>query len=302
MNPPHRSLLPTFAALGSVLLFSTGGLAIKSIPLTALPIAGLRGLFASVFLILYLISIGRGRRILYMSRYGWYGALCYVGMTTTYVLAMKWTTAANAIFLQYTMPAWVLIGGALWLNERITWGRVVTVLLSLIGMAFFFMGQLAPLEWKGNITALLAGLCFAGLVLALRRDRERDPIDAVFWGNTIAAVLVLPMAWMVEPDFLTKLSLPPAWIGLLWLGIFQIGLAYILYVRAINHLPAIEVAILSLIEPVLNPTWVYFSLAETPSGWAVIGGVIILLSVLLHSFLGQQVVDEVEAHPEVAAK
>jgi len=286
MKNPSR-LSAVLAAVASVLLFSTGGLSIKLLPLAALPIAGLRGLIAAIFLGLLLIKQGRGKTLCRMSRYGWMGAASYVLMTTTYVMAMKMTTAANAIFLQYTMPAWVMAGGALWLGEKITFGRVLTIGLSLLGMAFFFTGELRPGEWRGNGLALFSGLTFAGVILALRRDRERGPLDSVFWGNAANAIFVIPLAAINNPGFWQQLSSPAVWAGLLWLGVFQIGVGYILYIFALKGLLAVEVAILSLIEPVLNPTWVFLANGETPSLQAFLGGAVILAAVLFYSLHGQ---------------
>lgn len=289
-----KRFLPTLAAVGSVFLFSTGGVSIKTLEMTALPIAGMRGLIAAIFLWFYLRWQGRTKELLRMTTPGWIATACYVAMTTSYVVSMKATTAANAIFLQYTMPAWVLVGGALWLKERITLNRVLTVGLSIVGMLFFFIDELSPRQWWGNCVALFSGFTFAGLVLALRRDREHGPLEAVFWGNAINAVIVLPIAYILEPEFINQLRTFSAWIGILWLGIFQIGFAYILYIIALKGLPAIEVAILSLIEPVINPTWVFIVNGEVPSYFAVVGGAIILISVLIHNLTSHEVEEEAE--------
>ena len=283
MNPSSR-LVSTIAAFSSVLLFSTGGLCIKRLPLTALDVAGFRSLVAALFLgtILFLRQEPFSFRGIHTS--GWIASVCYAAMVTAFVFATKLTTAANAIFLQYTMPAWVLLGGAWWLKERITAGRVITIGLCLAGMALFFCGDLRPTDWLGNLVALFSGVTFAALTLLLRKDRDRRPLDSVFLGNVITAVVLTPIAFWVDPDGARLVSSTVGFL-LLWLGVFQMGVAYLCFVRALKGLPAIEVAILSLVEPVLNPTWVYLGMGEIPSLWAGIGGGVILLSVILKTLL-----------------
>lgn len=281
-------LRPTLAALTAVVLFSFGGLAIKWLSLAALPISGVRSALAALFLYFYLAHHSHSRSLPRIGRYGVFAAICYVVMTVSYVASMKLTTAANAIFLQYTMPAWVLIGGALWLNESITWGRLASIALSFTGMSLFFLGEWTPQQGLGNGLALLSGLGYALVALALRRDRRGNPVGAVFWGNALTAFLVVPVSFYFIPETLTQLTDMRSLLVLSGLGIFQIGLAYILFVSSLKSLPAVEVAILSTIEPVLNPLWVYLALGETPGRWAIIGGAIILLSALLRTLLKEE--------------
>jgi drug/metabolite transporter (DMT)-like permease len=288
----HSKLAPVFFALAAVLLFSTGGLCIKWLPFSALHVAGLRSLIAAVFVGGYLARKHGLPTLSRVSRFGWFAALTYFAMITSYVFSMKLTTAVNAIFLQYTMPAWVLLGGALWLGERITAGRVVVVLLCLGGMILFFVEELQPAQWAGNLTALFSGFAFAALILTLRKVREHRPLDSVFLGNAIAGAVLIPLALVYSAEQFTMLASFPVLMTLLWLGVFQIGLAYLFYVAALQGLPAIEVAILSLIEPILNPLWVFWGMGETPGFWSILGGSIILISVMLRAFFAEKTEDD----------
>jgi drug/metabolite transporter (DMT)-like permease len=280
-----KLLGPTLAALIAVILFSTGGLCIKRLDLSALAIAGFRAMVSAFFIGLYLVHKSKTYKLPKISRTGWLAAASYAVMTTTYVLSMKMTTAANAIFLQSTMPAWVLIGGAIWLRESITRSRLITIAFCTLGMMLFFIDELSPRQWQGNMFALVSGASYALLVLALRKDRHSNPNGAVFWGNAVTAILVIPVALFLFPDTLSLLTGWRTWIGLLWLGIFQIGLAYLLFVYALKYLPAIEVAIITLVEPLLNPFWVYLDIGEEPGQWAIIGGILILFSVIIKSLM-----------------
>ncbi len=288
MIPKKHLLGPTFYAVSAVILFSTGGLAIKWLPLAALPIAGWRALVAAGFIGFYLARRTGKSFFPRISRVGIAAAAGYLLMTVSYVSSMKLTTAANAIFLQYTMPAWVMIGGAIWLRESITMGRILAIAISFTGMFLFFLDELSPQQWLGNILALLSGLGYAIVALTLRKDRDQNPAGAVFWGNAMTALFMIPIGMVLYPESWALLMEWPSLIALLWLGIFQIGVAYLFFVYALKFLPAIEVAILSLIEPVLNPTWVFLLLDEKPGKWALLGGVIILFSVAMRTFLREE--------------
>lgn len=286
MNNQPSVIYPTIAALLSVVIFSTSGLCIKALELEALSISISRSSFAIVFFILYLAWQNKLRNAFQLNGVGWVVAISYAYTMTSFCVAMKLTTAANTIFLQYTMPAWVLIGGAIWLKESITPGRIISVLLCLAGMVLFFQGELQPNDWLGNIIALSSGFSFAILTLCLRVHRDQNQLAPIMVGSIIVvisnSILVL---WQYPNEFSNILnSSPLAWSSLIWLGFVQIGVAYILFTYALRWLPAIEVSILSLLEPVLNPLWVFLFLDEVPSQWALIGGGIIILSVLIRAF------------------
>lgn len=263
-------------ALISVLLFSTGGLAIKSVALEPLTLAGMRSLIAG--LVLAAIFCLRGERSVLRlpSGIAVIGVIAYFATVTGFVIANKWTTAANAIFLQYTMPIWVLAGGALWLKERVTWDRLLSILLCGVGMGLFFMDQVETQQWLGDCVAVFTGFSFAIVVLTFRFLRDGGAMAVVVWGNALTAVVALGAGAILHGDDFYALLSWSLWPGLLWLGVFQVGLAYLCYTISLRGLPAIEVALLSLIEPVLNPLWVFLMLHETPSGWAIVGGAVIL--------------------------
>lgn len=252
--------------LAAAVLWSTAGAAIKSIGLDAVQIAGARSLVAAAFLLLAVRETRArpDRRVLLVG-------VAYAITVSLFVVATKLTTAANAIFIQDTAPLWVLLLSPWVLGERPTRGELLAVPVFGAGLALFFMDELSPGQHLGNLTALASGVAFALSILGLRTLRERGPA-ALAWGNLIAAALTLPL-WGRGPAA-TGLDLAL----LLYLGVFQLGLAYLCFARGVAGTPAIEASLLILIEPVLNPIWTFAFTGERMGPWAIAGGAVVLLA------------------------
>lgn len=254
--------------LSAALCWSLGGLLIKAVAWPPLAVAGVRGLIASVFLLV----VSRGLKFR-LSRAQWVGAIAYAACTVTFCTATKLTTAANAILLQYTAPVWVALLGAWLLGERATRGDWLTIFAVLAGMSLFFAESLELSALLGNSVAVLSGVCFAAMTIALRQQKDGSPVESVILGNLIAFAVGLP--WMRHLPALDAIG----WSALGVLGVVQLGLSYWFYVRAIKHVTALEAVIIPVIEPVLNPAWVMLLLGERPTPLALTGGVIVLTAV-----------------------
>jgi drug/metabolite transporter (DMT)-like permease len=250
--------------LAAAILWSTAGAAIKRCGLDAWQIAGGRSLVAALFLFLA-VRDARARptlRILLV-------AAVYSVTVILFVVATKLTTAANAIFIQDTAPLWVLLLSPWLLRERPTKGELLAVPIYGIGLGLFFLDELAPGQLAGNLTALTSGVAFALAIVGLRVLRHEGPA-ALVWGNAIAATVALPL-WPRGP------APAPADLALVvYLGIFQLALAYLAFSRGVTGTPAIEASLLILIEPVLNPIWTFLAMGERPGPWAVAGGAVVL--------------------------
>jgi drug/metabolite transporter (DMT)-like permease len=198
---------------------------------------------------------------------------------TLFVLAMKWTTAANAILLQYTAPVYVAVVGPWLLGERASPRDWLAIGITFVGMSLFFMDNLTVTGFRGNIVALVSGVFFAGLILSMRYQKAGSPLETGLLGNMFVATLAVPTL---------ALSPPPAesWIPLILLGVFQLGLAHLLYATALRSVEAIEAAIIPMIEPILSPLWVFLALGERPGPWALIGGGLVLGTVFVRGLIG----------------
>ncbi len=252
----------------AALLWSSGGLAIKLVALPAVGVVFWRSLLAAVFLILvFRPSRERWRRA------SWTTAFIYAAMILSFVSATKMTTAANAIFLQYTAPVYVLLFAPLLLKEPFVRADAVTLAVALAGMSLFFVGKLGAGTLEGNLVGVLSGVFFGGVILFLRRDTSRDAMASVLLGNLVAAALALPFAW-------GHLALDAKGAALvLFLGVVQMGVSYIFFVRGLASVTAAEASLIGMLEPVLNPVWVWLGIGERPTPWAALGGAVVLLSV-----------------------
>jgi drug/metabolite transporter (DMT)-like permease len=275
--------MPRLLVLNAALLFSTGGAAIKATSLTGWQVASFRSGIAAAVLLLCMPAWRRAWRPRTLA----VGA-AYATTMVLFVLANKLTTAANTIFLQYTAPLYLLLLAPWLLRESLRLADLFVIGALGIGMALFFVGTEAPLATapdpaRGNWVAALAGLFWALTILGLRwlgRDEEARDSDAagasVVAGNVLACLVLLPLALPVLE------SRPADWITVSYLGIFQIGLAYVLLTRGVRRLPALETSLLLLCEPVLNALWAWLLHGEAPGAWSLAGcGIILLATVAL---------------------
>jgi len=264
--------------LAAALLWSTGGLFIKWTTLSGLELSFGRSLFAAITVALFTRHEGFG-----INRLTAVASVLYAALLLLFVLATKQTTAANAIFLQYTAPVYLLILEPLVYKEKFRSRDLITVLVCLAGMTLFFVGKLRPQDVTGNLLALASGLCFALYVLSLRHTKARtvNRASSVIYGSLLLVIFTAPAGLAAIP----RLTHHDALV-VLYLGVVQIGLAYTLFTVAMARgVRSLDAGIVGYIEPVLNPVWVFLVLGEKPSGWALLGGVIIIVAVVSHMLL-----------------
>ena len=281
--PPARS--PRLNLLGAALLFSTGGAAIKSVSLDGWQVAFFRSAVAAVVVLLLLPAARR--------HWNWRVILtgfCYAATLILFVLANKLTTAANSIFLQSTAPLYLLLLGPCLLKEPVRRSDLILMAALTLGMSLFFVGRqdpshTAPDPLAGNALALISGVTWAFTLAGLRwlgsgRDAAESGMATVAVGNLLACLFCLPKA------FPATFSTHDLWM-LLYLGVFQIGLAYVLLTRGVRRVPALESSLLLLAEPALNPVWAAIVHGELPSPLSVAGGVLILAASISRALLGR---------------
>ncbi len=255
----------------TAVLWSSGGVFIKSISWDGLTTAGMRSLVAG--LTLYPIA---KRSPVTNFRIVMLGALAYALTLSTFVVATKLTTSANAIVLQYTAPIYVALLSYRFLGEPIDRRDWIAIAFAIVGMFCCFWATLSPTGISGNALALLSGLLFACLILLLRHQRSHHPVQIAYFGNLLAFLLCCP--WF-DLSMTTSSDL----LSVLWLGIIQIALPYFLYTAALTRVTALEAAMIPILEPILNPIWVALVVGEMPGPATIVGGVIVVGAVLYRS-------------------
>ena len=259
--------------LAAAVLWSLAGVLIKWVSLPALAVAGFRSAIALPVLLLFF-----GRRAVNFSASQLIGGVCYAATVTLFVSATKLTTSGNAILLQYTAPLYVALLSGWLLDERTRWFDWAAIAAVLCGMSLFFIDQLSADGLTGNILAVLSGVAFASLIIAMRRQKDASPAGSAILGNLLTVLICLP--WMVQT--------PPGgvdWIGLVLLGVFQLGLSYACYVVAIKNVTAMEGILIPVLEPILNPLWTLLFMGERIGPWALLGGVVVILSIVFRGVM-----------------
>lgn len=269
---------PLLFVLAAALLWSTGGLFIKWVTLSGLELSFGRSLLAAITVAIFTRREGFGLNLVTAM-----ASLLYAALLLLFVLATKETTAANAIFLQYTAPVYLLIFEPLFYKEKFRSRDLIVVIFCVLGMSLFFVGKLRPQDVTGNLLALASGLCFACYFLLLRHTKSRavNRASSVIYGNLLLVVIAAPAALKVLPHT----SKADA-IGIVYLGVVQIGIAYTLFTVAMARgVRSLDAGIVGYVEPVLNPIWVFLAIGERPTSWAILGGAIIVAAVVCHMLL-----------------
>ena len=262
----------------AVFLWSTGGLFIKLTDgqLDAYQVTFFRSLFAAVTVLILTRKDG-----LKINAFGVFTSVIYAALLFLFVWATKKTTAANAIFLQYTAPIYILALAPFVIGEKFRFRDLVTVVIVLAGMSLFFVGQLRLEDYQGNVAALGSGFLLGVYIMLLRHPKADgfNPVIAVIYGNFLLALVNASTGISAIPTMG-----PMDWFAVGFLGIFQIGISYILFVKGVRGgTRPLDASLIGFIEPLLNPVWVFIFVGERPSQWALLGGAIIITAIAAHS-------------------
>ncbi|MBK8698934.1 MAG: DMT family transporter [Saprospiraceae bacterium] len=272
MSDSHNKgiLLSVLAAL----LWSTGGLFVKLLPQDAFTILFYRSAYTTIFFLLYF-----GKNVFKINRKSVTTAFFYAPLLLCFVSATKMTTAANAIFLQSTGVAYVLLLEPIFLKTKLKRIDIITVVLSFCGMALFLIeGFEIDATNPGIYIAMLSGLALAGILLSQKRNTFEYQTGGIFLGNIFVMVITIP--WFLDNPLPTMEENAM----LMFLGFIQLGLGFILFTYGQKYISAIEGAMISLLEPLFNPIWVMVGYGEIPTLLPVIGGIIIISALVFRLF------------------
>ena len=257
------------------LMWGLAGFNIKMIEWSPYAIAAGRSLVAVILLAPMVLRKGFQK----IDRYVIGGAICYAAFNYCFITSTTLTSSAIAIMMQYTAPIYVALLSWLFLRERVGWADIISVGFVFLGMIFFFLDSNSGGSLKGNIVSIFNGITFAGISIFLRLQKDGNPALSMYLGNVISAVAGLPIMWNAGmPDTISLLFLLLA--GLL------VAVSYTLYAKASTGLSALETVLIPIIDPVMNPVWVFLFLDERPGALTIVGAAVILVSVTIRVVSG----------------
>ena len=263
-------------------LWSIGGIFIKLINWNPMAIAGSRSAIAALVMMVYLkkfkFKINKSMLIC---------ACSYSLLVILFVSANKLTTSANAILLQFTSPVWVALLSRAILKQKISRIDGITIIFVILGMIMFFIDELEMSYLLGNILAILSGIVMAGMILLFQQQKENSLVEITLLGNIITAIVGIPFYFISSPGMESVL---PLFI----LGVFQLGIPYLLYVLAIPNVTAIDAVLIPVLEPLLNPLWVFIFANESPTLFSLLGGGLVLLSVTVRGIIMSKKLTQIE--------
>jgi drug/metabolite transporter (DMT)-like permease len=269
-SPTQRQTSLLFVILAAI-LWSTSGLFVRLLDWPPLAIVAGRGLFASLLFAVYLRRLPR--------RWTRWQLLAAGGLVLTqlfYVIAVKMTTAANAIFLQFTAPIYVIVLGAWLLHERPTRVDWISTVVIFAGLILFFSDGLNPQGFTGNVLAVISGVTLALMIIAMRAQKHANPAESALLGNLCLGVFGFPFLFQAHWT-------PLNWTLVAYLGLIQIGLGFCFYSYGIRHVSALEATLVGTLEPILNPLWVFLVLGEKPGPLALTGALVVLAGVVFNA-------------------
>jgi drug/metabolite transporter (DMT)-like permease len=278
--PDHKRglILISFCAL----LWSSGGLFIKVLKLDAFQISFYRSLIAAITILI--ITTAKGKSLKFdTDKISFLCSISYAFILVLFVMATKLTTAANAIFLQFTAPIYLLLIEPIFLKTKFEKRNLIALIFCFIGMTLFFFGKLDFSSIQGNILAICSGICFALFSLFLKWKKQlhksESTIANIIVGNFLVCVICLPFIYDKLIVDLSQLVI------LLFMGVFQIGISYMIFNEGIKYVSATESMIIAMLEAILNPIWVFIGVGEVPTVYSIIGSVIILFAVLWRTLM-----------------
>lgn len=261
-------------------LWSIAGIFMKFLPWNGFALASLRSLIAGLTIALYMFL--RKKRFVFTRRTVIAGILTG-SVYLCFTIANKLTTAASAIVLQFTDPIFIVLISSLVLHKKPRRADVLVVLVTLFGIALFFFDQLTPGNLLGNGVAILSGLFMACMYMSVGDLPAEERFSAILIGQSFTFLVGLPAVFLTRPG-LTGWT----FLCILILGVFQLGISYILFAKATVYCPPLACALLAALEPLLNPIWVLLFNGEKPGPYSLIGGVIVISAVTFWCIFGKE--------------
>ena len=278
----QRGLLLVAAA---AVLWSLGGLIVRYLgAVDVWTVVFWRSTFAVLFLAGFILWRDRRQALAVVLAIGWPGllvAVCFAAASTAFVVAVGLTTVANVLIVLATAPLMAAGLARLLLGEPVRRATWLAMLAALAGVALMVSDSAGRGALLGDAIAFITAFCFALASVTIRRHRAVRMTPAVGLGAAIAAIATFPFA--------APLTVAAADFGLLAVfGTVQYGLGLALFATGARLAPAAPVAMLTLLEPILGPLWVWLALGEHPGAIALAGGAVVLAALVVDTALGHR--------------
>jgi len=264
----------------AAIFWSTAGVFVKALDWGPMSILAGRGLFTSIVFLLYLRRLPKN-----ITRWTLLAGGASIATQFLFITSTKLTTAANSIFLQYTAPIYVVLLAYWLLREKPSRTDLIAMFTIFLGLLLFFGDQLSPDGLYGNILAVLSGMTSAVMMVSFRAQKDGTPEDSILIASLVIAIFGFPSILKESPTVTN-------WLVIAYLGVFQIGVAFIFFTKGIKHIPALEANLIGTLEPILNPVWVYLFLGESMGRSALFGGLVVLVGVIVSAIGSAQVDNE----------
>ena len=262
--------------LACAVMWSISGIIIKYIDWSPLSIAGGRSLISAGVVIIYMLLTKMSPKV--NKNVIWAGVSLF-GCVTCFVTANKLTTAANAIVLQYIAPAFVLIISALFLKHKLKKVEIIVVGSTFIGIILFFIDKINLGGMIGNLVAICSGLFMAVMFIFNGRLNLSERMTGILIAHLLTATIGLPIGFATYETIITGQDILLIFV----LGIVQLGIPYVLYALAASKISPLSCSLIGMIEPLLNPLWVAIFYGEVPGLFALLGGVVVIASVIFYN-------------------
>ncbi len=261
-------------------LWSIAGIFIKLVPWNGFAVAGMRSLVSGLTIYGYMLL----RRYRYVFNRKTVLTGLFSGCTyLCFVVANKLTTAANAIVMQFTSPVFIVIYSVLFFHRKVRRQDIAVVFCTMAGIALFFMDQLEPGYVAGNLIGIAAGMFMAGMFVTVGEIETEERFSGILNGQILTFMAGLPFFLLTKP-VLSRIAV----ISILILGVFQLGISYILYVHSSRFCPPLACNLLGALEPLLNPVWVFLFDGERPGIFALMGAAVVITSITVWCVFGQE--------------
>lgn len=286
MNRTSSHRLGVVLVASAALWWSTGGLFIRAVHTDPWTTIFWRSAFGFATMFLFIAIRKRGRTFANFRAVGWPGiamGLCFCGASSSYVPAVLLTSVANTLILQSLSPFVAALLGFLAMGERIALRTWIAMLVSAFGVYVMVANGVGGGSYIGNLLGFSIALFYGGAVVLTRYNHDIQMLPASCLATVFSMILSLSVLMLTggSPLAIDTHDL----LCLAGFGALQLAGGMLLFTYGVRLIPAAESALLSYVESIAAPIWVFVFFDENPGLFALLGGAIVLATVIVYTSL-----------------